>query len=265
MSSIDIGHESNLQQSSRLFGSTSDLIDYQSSPILYDDVADSLNVVQNKIQASSNNNSLFTNNEKNSEIIETNHKTKKNILDLFDDESDPFESSQEEVCDNNNEKSISANKHLEFKTVNKQCSEVESIDKKQLDIESVIVKPLEIEVVKKNITNIESVHGKQVEISNIKKVEENKFVTQNVVVSKKLNSLFDDDDDDDLFFQKSKKTKKTSSNIFDSDDELDFSQKFTKTNLAKTKSLFGDDSDDDLFSTPNKTSASNLPSRKPIG
>lgn len=264
MSSIDIGHESNLQQSSRLFGSTSDLVDYQSSPILNDDVTDSINIIQNKIQASFNDNSLFKNNEKNSGIKEGDHKTKQNILDLFDDDSDPFES-QEEVSDNNDKKHILNNKHSEFKTVNKLCSEVESVDKKYPANKSVIVKPLEIEVVEEKVTNIESVCNNQVEISSIKEVEENKSVTQNIVIPKKLNSLFDDDDDDNLFFQKSKKTKKSSSNIFDSDDELDFSQKFTKTKLAKTKSLFGDDSDDDLFSTPNKPSASNLPSGKAIG
>lgn len=263
MSSIDISHESNLQQSSRLFGSTSDLVDYESSPILYDDATDSMNEVQNKIQASSNDNSLFMNNEKNSEIKEVNHKTKKNILDLFDNDSDPFESLQEEASDNNDEKNIFDNKHSEFKIVNKQCSEVESVDKIQPVLKSVIVKPLEIEVVQEKVTNNESVHNNQVEISSIKEVEVNKSTTQNVVIPNKLNSLFDDDDDD-LFFQKSKKTKKTS-NIFDSDDELDFSQKFTKTNLANTTSLFGDDSDDDLFSTPNKSSPSHLPSGKSIG
>lgn len=238
-----------MQESSRLFGSTPDLVNNQSSPILNDDVTDSLSKAQNEIQVPSND-MLFVTDEK--------LESKTNILNLFDDDSDSFESSHEEKSTSDVKEKILDEKQPEFKIVHTKFPEVESLDKPLIET---AINKLDIKSVHKTLPNIEPTNENQV--PDIKKIK-SKTATQSIVFPKKSNSLFDDDDDV-LFSPKSEKAKVSSSNIFDSDDELEFSQKFTKKSLAKAKSIFDDDSDEDLFSTPSKPSTSQLPSRKPIG
>lgn len=261
MSSIDIDHDPIIQESSRLFSSTSDLIDYQSSPILNDNVSDSLNIVQNVIQEPLN--SIIDNK------TEKNNEAKKNILDLFDDDSNLFESRQEEITRKdyctNNEQAFCENQ-FESKSVNEQLPEIESVHQKLLKAESSNKKQSEIETINEKQQEIESIHNKKDKSENVIEIEENKstFITKNTMLPKTSISLFDDDHDD-IFSSKSEKVKKSSSNIFDSDDEFEFNQKFTKKTSIKTNSIFGDDSDDDLFSSSSKPATSNLNSQKPIG
>lgn len=241
-----------MYESSRLFGSASDLVDYQSSPILNDNNTDSFGKAQNEIQVPSNN-ILSAMDEKIDEKLET---KKKNILNLFDDDSDPFELSHGEKSRSDIKKKTLDEKEPEFK--------VESIDNPQPFVEPAI-NELETESVHKTLPNVKPVKENQVaETINQEKIESN-FTTQNTAaLAEKSNSLFDNGN---LF---SPKSKVSSSNIFDSDedDEVEFDQKFNKKSLAKSKSIFDDDSDeDDLFNTPSKPSASNncLSSQKPIG
>ncbi|VVC34084.1 FAM21/CAPZIP domain [Cinara cedri] len=241
MSSIDIGHESNFQESSRLFSSTSDLVDHQSSSIL--NVTDFSNELQYKIQESFDT-KLITNNDKiyeGSEQILTNNKVKKQaVLNLFDDDSNLFESRQKET------KKTNEDKDKKEQIFHEGLSESKLIHKEHTENEL----PLD-----KQVKAI-------VEDQTVKEVIENESTSnQNTKLSRKSNYLFDDNDD--IFSSKTEKVKKTSS-LFDSDDEFEFSQKFTKKTMLKTNSIFGDDSDDDLFSSTNKLSASNLPLQKPI-
>lgn len=286
MSSIDVGSETNFEESSRLYVSTSNLVDYQSSPILNSDITDtdSSNEVKNEIQVPFNDKSLAANDNDNKiygniEKIESEYKLTKN---LFDEDSDPSESIQQELDkkdSNDNKKIILGDKLLESNiSAQEQLPVIESVHKKLLENESIKEKEPETEPIKEKEPEIESVNEKLMEIEpigetqvktfNVKELEENKSksMISNTLLPQKSNSLFDDDDDDDyLFSRKSDKVNKPSSNIFDSDDEFEFNQKFTKKNSDKTKSIFGDDSDDDLFNTPNKPSGSNLTSQKPIG
>jgi len=210
---------------------------------------------QNEIQVASNN-ILFVTDEKNDEKLET----KKNILNLFDDDSDSFESSHEEKSIGDVKEKALDEKQPEFKIEHKKLPEVELIDKQIIET---AINKLDIESVHKTLPNVQPTNENQVpDIKNLEKIK-SKSVTQSIVIPKKSNSLFDDDDDDVLFSSNSEKAKFSSSNIFDSDDDLEFSQKFTKKSLAKAKSIFDDDSDEDLFSTPSKPS--HLPLRKPIG
>ncbi|XP_050441467.1 WASH complex subunit 2-like [Adelges cooleyi] len=109
--------------------------------------------------------------------------------------------------------------------------------------------------------------NKQSEIiqeEKIEKLDVKKSETKST--TKKYDLLLSaDDDDDNIFLSKSKIVKPTTSNLFDSDDDLDFDQKApgkSKKDLAKSKSLFGDDSDDDLF-TNKTTTPSKFTSKKP--
>ncbi|XP_050056371.1 WASH complex subunit 2 isoform X1 [Aphis gossypii] len=304
MSSIDVGSETNFEESSRLYVSTSNLVDYQSSPILNNDITDtdSSNEVKNIIQVPFNDKPLTPNDNDNKiygniEKIESKYKLTKN---LFDEDSDPSESIQQELDkkdSNDNKNIILGDKLLESNiSVQEQIPVIESVHKKLLENEPVKekqsetepvketqpetepvkekqpeTKPVkekqpEIESVNEKLMEIEPISETQVKTFNVKELEENKSKISNTLLPQKSNSLFDDDDDDDyLFSRKSDKVNKPSSNIFDSDDEFDFNQKFTKKNSDKTKSIFGDDSDDDLFNSPNKPSGSNLTSQKPIG
>lgn len=231
-----------------MFSSTSDLVDYQNSSILDDDVPDSLNKVQYEIQEPLNSKLCIIDNE-----TETNNGAKKNILDLFEDDSNLFESCQEEItkndyCTDNKQKTFDDN---QFESVYDQLSEIQSLHQKLLKVEPSIKKQSEIETINEKQQEIEPIHNKKDKSENVIEIEENKS-----------NSLFDDDD---IFSSKSEKVKKSSFNIFDSDDEFEFNQKFTKKTLIKANSIFGDDSDDDLFSTSSKPSTSNLHSSKLIG
>lgn len=304
MSSIDTGPETNFQESSRLFVSTSNLVDYQSSPILNDNITDtdSSNEVKKKIQAPFNNKLLPANDNKmyeNREKMETKNEFKKQFfLDLFDDNSDPCESIQQKFDrkdsnDNQNiifgEQLLQSNKSVQEKlpvieSVHEKLPENEPIKEKQPEILSVKVEQPEIKPFKGIQSDIESVNEKlpeievaheklsefetQVNVFNVNDLEEtkSKSMISNTSLSQKSKSLFDDNDNDnDLFSQKTGNVNKLSSNIFDSDDEFEFTHKFSKKKSDKTKSIFGDDSDDDLFNSPSKPSGSNLTSKKPIG
>lgn len=285
MSSIDIGSETNFQESSRLFVSTSNLVDYQSSPILNDGITDtdSSNEVKKKILEPFNNKSLVDNDNKmyeNSEIVEIKTELKKKtFLDLFDDDSDPESFQQEFDAKNSNDiKKLTLDEQLleTNKSVQEQLPVIESVHEKLLETKPVIEIQPEIVSVKEKQPEAESINEKlpeiepmceiQVKAFNVKELHENKSksLISNTSLPKKSNSLFDDDDDDDIFSQKSGKVNKPSSNIFDSDDEFEFNQTFAKKKSDKTKSIFGDDSDDDLFNTPCKPAGSNLTSNKPI-
>lgn len=295
MSSVDIGSESNFQESSRLFVSTSNLVDYQSSPILNDGITDtdSSNEVEKKIFEPFNNKSFVANDSKmyeNNEKPETKTELKKkSFLDLFDEDSDPSESIQQEFDSKDSNKKITSDEQLlesnksaqeqfpVIESVHEQRLENEPFKKKQPEVVSIKEKQPEPEPIKGIQPEIESVNEKlpeieqiceiQVKAFNVNELQENKSksLISNTLLSQKSNSLFDDDDDDDIFSQKSRKVNKPSSNIFDSDDELEFNQTFSKHKSDKTKSIFGDDSDDDLFNTPSKPSRSSLTSQKPIG
>lgn len=294
MSSIDVGSETNFEESSRLYVSTSNLVDYQSSSILNNNITDtdSSNEVKNEIHKPFNDKSLAANGNDNTiygniEKIESEYKLMKN---LFDEDSDPsIQQELDEKDSNDNKEIILGDKLLEsnisvqeqlpvIESVHKKLLENEPVKEKQPETEPVKDKQPETEPIKEKQPEIESVNEKlmdiepigetQVKTFNVKELEENKskFMISNTLLTHKSNSLFDDDDDDDyLFSRKSDKVNKPSSNIFDSDDEFEFKQKFTKKNSDKTKSIFGDDSDDDLFNTPKKPSGSNLTSQKPIG
>lgn len=276
MSSIDIGSETNFQESSRLFVSTSNLVDYQSSPILNYDITDtnSSNEVNKNILEPFNKNSFVANDNKMNENCEKpetkNELKKKSFSDLFDDDSDPLESFQREFDAKDSNDSIKitlAEQLLESnKSVQKQNLEIESVHEKLPENEP--VKEIQPEVVSFNEkTEIDPINEIQVKTCNVENLKENKSksLISNNLLPQKSNSLFDDDDDDDIFSQKSGKVNKPSSNIFDSDDEFEFNPKFVKKKSDKTKSIFGDDSDDDLFNTPSKPSGSNLTFQKPIG
>jgi len=243
MSTTSVDCESDIHEPSRLFSSTSDIVDYQASPILND-------------------------NEKNTSNEDKESKKENNVLNLFSDDSDSFESIQEEISRNDcfidNKTKILERKLSTSELVQKQLPKIEPLYEKQLGIEAVNDIQPEIKSSNEILLNIEPVHYTQVKDSDFK-LDENKSksTSKNTKLSKNLNSLFDDDKDD--IFYKSDKNKNHSSNIFDSDDELEFNQKFTKKNLDKTKSIFGDDSDEDLFSTPSKSPASNLQSLNQIG
>lgn len=281
MSSVDIGHHSNFQESSRLFGSTSDLADYNSDSKLNDHVTDSTNEVQNKIQTPINKKLQVTPSfddklYKNNETTETNNEIKKNTsLDLFDDDSDPFESFHDEmskeVCHNDNKENSLDKERLEFNLAHDKFLEIKSVNEKQPDIIEQSKNELEEEKpkIEPAYEEIEPIGNQVVKQVDIKELEEEKSTftttnTTNTKSSKKSNSLFDEDNDD-LFSPDPKKINKPSSNIFDSDDEFEFNQTFSKKSLDKSKSIFGDDSDDDLFSTPSKPLESNFTSKKPIG
>lgn len=248
MSSTDNNQESNLEDSSSLNVSKSDVVDHESTPILHKDNSE----VQNKLQAQSNN-KLFASNDGDindkKEISKENKK--KSILDLFDDDSDPFESDKK---DNDKIEIRKGEKQLESKLLIGQLSDI--LVNKKLP---------EIEAVSKKVPETKPKHDKQVKNLNVEGIEGNnsKPITQSTKLPIESNSLFDDDKD--LFPLKSEKVNKPSSNIFDSDDEFEFNHTFTKKKSVKTKSIFGDDSDDDLFSTPSKLVSSNLSNQKPIG
>jgi len=261
ISSIDIGYESNLNESSHLFGSSSDLINYENSSILNDDLIDSSNNVQNENQESLNNKSLFNINDNKTE---TNKKVNKLISDLFDDDLNPFELTQEEINTKNGKEMKFDDNVTESKLIyNEQIPKIKKIPDNHMEIESKNEKNSEIESVIPH-NEIKLKYDKEIKV-NVIEAEENKSksITQSITLSKKSNTLFDDDDED-LFSPTYEKVKKSSSNIFDSDDEFEFKQKFTKKNFVKTDSIFGDDSDDDLFSTSSKPSNS-LASQKPNG
>jgi len=297
MSSIDIGSETNFQESSRLFVSTSNLVDYQSSPILNDDITDtdSSNEIKKNILEPFDKKSFVAKDNKMYENCEkTETKTelrKKSFSDLFDDDSDPLESFQQEfdTKGSNDFKKITLDEQLleSNKSVQEQNLEIEPVHEKLLENEP--VKEIQSEVVSFN-ENPEAglIKRKQPEVVStseklpeIDPISEIQFKTCNMehsqeiisespissnLLTQKSNSLFDDDDDDDdIFSQKSGKVNKPSSNIFDSDDEFEVKPKFVKKNSDKTKSIFGDDSDDDLFNTPSKPSGSNLTSQKATG
>jgi len=283
MSSIDIGSETNFQDTSRLFASTSNLFDYQSSPILNDGITDtdSSNEIKKKILEPLDNKSFVANDDKmyeNNEKMETKTELKKKFFsDLFDDDSDPHESIQQEFdtknSDDNKKITVDAQLLEPNKLVQAQLPVIESVHEKLLvnekQPEPEPIKGIQpnIEPVNEKLPEIEPICEIQVKASNVNELQENKSksVISNTLLSQKSNSLFDDDDDDDIFSRKSGKVNKPSSNIFDSDDELEFNQTFSKHKSDKTKSIFGDDSDDDLFNTPSKPSGSKLTSRKPIG
>lgn len=235
MSSIDIDHKSNFQESSRLFGSTSDLVDYQSSPILNADFPSKL---QNKIQEQFNNKLIVTNDDQmyeGSEKMETNHNVKKQtVLDLFDDDSN--EESKRQNIHKNNEEKIFYEMPSKSKFVHNEYAENKSSFKQVIGIEVCST------------------------VKELKEIESTS--TQNTKLSRKSNSLFVDDDD--LFSSKTEKVKKIS-NLFDSDDECEFNQNFSKKTSLKTHSIFSDDSDDDLFSSTSKSSIISSPVQKPIG
>lgn len=279
MSSIDIGSETNFQESSRLFVSTSNLVDYQSSTMLNDAITDtdSSNEVKEKIPEPLDNKSFVANDNK---MYENNEKTeikteliKKSFSDLFDDNSDPSESIEQEfdTKDNNENKKIALDdQQLKSNiSVQEQLPVIESVHKKLLMNETLTEKQPKPEPIKGIQPKIEPICEIQDKAFNVNELQENKSksLISNTLLSQKSNSLFDDDDDDDddIFSRKSGKVKKPSSNIFDSDDELEFNHTFSKHKSDKTKSIFGDDSDDDLFDIPSKPSGSNLTSQKPIG
>lgn len=260
MSSIDIDHdqETNLVDSSRLNVSTSleiDFVDNKSSPMLQKDNLEVQNNTQTQpssklVEATDDMINVKT--EKNNEI------KKKSVLELFDDDSDPFETMTEDknikdFLDDKIEIQIGENK-LESKLLIDQHSD-NAVTKKEPKIESE----------NKNLPETESKHNKLVKALNVEDIEKNdpKLITQSTILPTKSNSLFNDEED--LFSVTSEKVIKSSSNIFDSDDEFEFSHKFTKKTPVKTKSIFGDDSDDDLFSTPSKPSTSNLSNQKQMG
>lgn len=283
MSSVDIDQESNIQQSSRLFGSTSDLVNYPvGSPILNDSVVDSSKEIRKEIQIpfdSTNNDTIYENNKK----PEINEESKKKILDLFDEDSDLFKSTQEKAEKKydsyNDKKNILDEKLLESNLAHENVSDIVqiSVHEQNLKIESTYQKHSKIEHINEKqlekseeqiktetLSEIQSICDKEVLASDVNKLEKNlsKLTIQNEKLSKKSNSLFDDDEDD-IFSSKPDKLKGTSSNIFDSNDEFDFKQKFTKN--KSIKSIFDDESDDDLFSISSNP-ISNLPSKKlPIG
>lgn len=226
MSSIDIDHKSNFQVSSRLFGSTSDLVAYQSSPIL--NATDFPSKLQNKIQGQSNNKLIVTNDDQmyeGSKKTETNYKLKnQTVLDLFDDDS--IEELKKQNIHKDNKEKIFDEKPSECKLVHKEYAE--------------------------NKSSFKQVKGMET-CPTVKELKENESAsTQNTQLSRKSNSLFVDDDD--LFSLKTEKVKKISSNLFNSDDECEFNQNFSKKTSLKTHSIFSDDSDDDLFSSTSKSS-----------
>lgn len=239
MSSIDIGHESNFQESSRLFGSTSDLFDYQSSPILNDDVGDFSDKVENKIQTPSNN-ALFARNEKDNEKTDLCFKSKNKLLDLFDDDSDPFESTVE-VTSPNEKKEISSNDNeSDQQIVNEKVSKTETKDKKQPIVESVSDKQTDVETVFKVETE------NRINVSDIKKVEKNKseIDTQSTSLStKKSESLFGDDSDKFESFlkeaiQNKKKEKSLNSEHLEkeiADEQLLFKKSLDKKSPVSSK------------------------------
>lgn len=190
--------------------------------------------------------------------------------DEDDDDSDLFDSVKEETSSkyrsDNKEKTFD-NKQFESKSVIQQLEGGETVDKGLVEEEPVFNKQPVIESISDKLSVTETTYENQDKTLNVKELvgeNKSKSETQSTVLSNKKNSLFDDDDDD-LFSPKSDKGKKPSSNIFDSDEEIEFNHKFTKRSFVKTKSIFGDDSDDDLFSSPSKPSASKLPSQKLIG
>lgn len=260
MSSIDIDHnqESNIADSSHLNVSTSlekDYVDYKSSPILQEDKLE----VQNETQVQPNT-KLFAANDKKMNVKKeiNNEVIKKSTLDLFDDDSDPFETMTEDknikdFLDDDIEIEI-GEKKLESKLLVDQHSDI-VINEKHSKIESE----------NKKLPETGSKDDKQVKALSIEEVEENdsKLTNQSIILHTKSNSLFDDEED--LFSVKSEKVIKPSSNIFDSDDEFEFNHTFTKKHPVKTKSIFGDDSDDDLFSSPSKSATSYLSNQKQTG
>ncbi|XP_015373748.1 PREDICTED: WASH complex subunit FAM21 [Diuraphis noxia] len=277
MSSIDIGSETDFQESSRLFVSTSNLVDYQSSPILNDNITDtdSSNEVKKNILEPFNTKSFVDNDYK---IYENSEKTKtktelekKSFSDLFDYDSDPLESFQQEFdsIDSNNTKKFTPDEQLleSNKSIQEQNLEIEPVHEKLLENKSIKEIQPEVLSTSKKLPKIDPISEIQVKTCNVENLQENKSKspTSNNLLPQKYNSLFDDDDDDDdIFSQKSGKVNKPTSNIFDSDDEFEFNSKFVKKKSDKTKSIFDDDSDDDLFNTSSKPSGSNLTSKKPI-
>ena len=171
MSCIDFDSETNFQESSRLFGSTSNLVDYQSSPILNDVITDteSSNEVKKKFQAPFNNNLLAANDNKmyeNSEKIGTKDELKKkNILDLFDGDSDPSDSIQQEFDKNDSNNS----KKLTFSDQSLESNK--SIEEQLPVIESVHEKLIKNEPVKEKQPEIVSVKEKQPETELIKELQ----------------------------------------------------------------------------------------------
>lgn len=216
-----------------MFGSTSDLVDYQSSTIL--NATDVSNEFQSKIQEPFNNKLVLTYDNKvyeGSVKTETNNKVKKQtVLDLFVDNSSKKETNSTYVHEDNKEK-IFDNKPSDSNLLHK-------------------------EYLANKLTH------KQIKVIEASQIVNESIPTQSTILFGKSNSLFDDDDD--LFSLKSEKVKKISTNLFDSDDEFDFDQKFTKKASLRTNSIFGDDSDDDLFSSTTISSVKNLPLQKPIG
>lgn len=278
MSFVDIDRHSNFQESSRLFGSTSDLTDYKSSSNLNDHVIDSTNEVQSKIQNPISNKSTVPFDDKlykSDETTETNNKIKTNSgLNLFDDDSDPFESFQDEtskkVCHSDGkEKLLSDKEQLDFNLAHDQFLEIKSVSEKQPDVEEQSKTELKDEKLKVELAyeEIEPMCDTIFKELDVKKLEEKKSTSTSAITksSKKSNSLFDKANDD-LFSPNSMKVNKPSSNIFDSDDEFEFEQPICRKSLGKSKLIFSDDSDDDdLFSSSSKPLETNLTFQKPIG
>lgn len=252
MSSIDNDYEPISNKSSHLLPSSSDVVDYKSSPLLNDDGLDSCNKVYNESQIPLNKELSDNINETVEKVDENNKTEKKMSLDLFDD-LDETESIKKEMS-----------------TKNYYNKRENALNEEQLKFQTLNEKQLDINPVNEKLPKIESTNEKQPKNDrclDINKLKENKSksLTQNITMLNKESSSIFSDDEDNIFSPKSEKVKKPLSNLFDSDEEFDFKQTFSKKNVVKVNSIFGDDSDDDLFSTPSKPTASSSSFQKSIG